>query len=339
LREVKEILDNIIAGKKTGVLRINRKNFQDPLLHVTFLKGVPLYAYSFLVKDRWYEGLLSREEVENNLFGNIFEYAFKNYGEKYLQHITEYSKNVIQKALKGAAENGWQLEAEFIEEDEDTVREMVGIIRAKSDIEAFAKTLTSLGAKQVYLPKMGKKLGYGDTELDEIYEFLTKTFGECDAIVSTPFANIFIIHKFGDPIIFSTDNLLVEELEENLKNLISGADRVSCEREIEVRIDFPIFKGIGKPFLVAIRKDEEFLTLYIKKDSFLVDKKPIERVLSSIFEINEKLSIAVFEALSELSESQTTIASQDIIDMKVKILLMKFPNPEDFREAFKKEKF
>jgi hypothetical protein len=339
LREVKEILDNIIAGKKTGVLRINRKNFQDPLLHVNFLKGVPLYAYSFLVKDRWYEGLLSREEVENNLFGNIFEYAFKNYGEKYLQHITEYSKNVIQKALKGAAENGWQLEAEFIEEDEDTVREMVGIIRAKSDIEAFAKTLTSLGAKQVYLPKMGKKLGYGDAELDEIYEFLTKTFGECDAIVSTPFANIFLIHKFGDPIIFSTDNLLVEELEENLKNLISGADKVSCEREIEVRIDFPIFKGIGKPFLVAIRKDEEFLTLYIKKDSFLVDKKPLQRVLSSIFEINEKLSIAVYESLSELSKSETTITSQDIIDMKVKVLLMKFPNPEDFREAFKKEKF
>jgi len=71
----------------------------------------------------------------------------------------------------------------------------------------------------------------------------------------------------------------------------------------------------------------------------LLIKSPIERVLSSIFEINEKLSIAVFEALSELSESETTIASQDIIDMKVKILLMKFPNPEDFREAFKKEKF
>jgi hypothetical protein len=339
LREVKEILDKIISGKKTGVLRVSRKNFQDPLLHVTFLKGVPLYAYSFLVKDRWYDGLLSREEVENNLFGNIFEYAFKNYGEKYLKHITEYSKNVIQKALKGAAENGWQLEAEFIEEDEDTVREMVGIIRAKSDIEAFAKTLTSLGAKQVYLPKIGKKLGYGDVELDDIYEFLTKTFGECDAIVSTPFANIFLIHKFGDPIIFSTDNLLVEELEENLKNLIIGADKVSCNRDIEGGIDFPIFKGIGKPFLVAIRKDEEFLTLYIKKDSFLADKKPIERVLSSIFEINEKLSIAVFESLSELSESETTISSQDIIDMKVKILLMKFPNPEDFREAFKKEKF
>jgi hypothetical protein len=339
LREVKEILDKIVSGKKTGVLRVSRKNFQDPLLHVTFLKGVPLYAYSFLVKDRWYEGLLSREEVENNLFGNIFEYAFKNYGEKYLQHITEYSKNVIQKALKGAAENGWQLEAEFIEEDEDTVREMVGIIRAKSDIEAFAKTLTSLGAKQVYLPKMGKKLGYGDAELDEIYEFLTKTSGECDAIVSTPFANIFLIHKFGDPIIFSTDNLLVEELEENLKNLINGADKVSCERDIEVGIDFPIFKGIGKPFLVAIRKDEEFLTFYIKKDFFLVDKKPLQRVLSSIFEINEKLSIAVYESLLELSGSQTTITSQDIIDMKVKVLLMKFPNPEDFREAFKKEKF
>ncbi|MFZ8834629.1 MAG: hypothetical protein ACO2O5_10605 [Candidatus Caldipriscus sp.] len=339
MREVKEILDKIIAGKKTGVLRVNRKNFQDPLLHVTFLKGVPLYAYSFLVKDRWYDGLLSREEVENNLFGNIFEYAFKNYGEKYLQHITEYSKNVIQKALKGAAENGWQLEAEFIEEDEDTVREMVGITRAKSDIEAFAKTLTSLGAKQVYLPKKGKKLGYGDAELDEIYEFLTKTFGECDAIVSTPFANIFIIHKFGNPIIFSTDNLLVEELEENLKNLIIRADKVSCNRDIEGGINFPIFKGIGKPFLVAIRKDEEFLTLYIKKDSFLADKKPIERVLSSIFEINEKLSIAVYESLSELSESETTITSQDIIDMKIKILLMKFPNPEDFREAFKKEKF
>jgi hypothetical protein len=339
LREVKEILDKIVSGKKTGVLRVSRKNFQDPLLHVTFLKGVPLYAYSFLVKDRWYEGLLSREEVENNLFGNIFEYAFKNYGEKYLQHITEYSKNVIQKALKGAAENGWQLEAEFIEEDEDTVREIVGIIRAKSDIEAFAKTLMSLGAKQVYLPKMGKKLGYGDAELNEIYKFLTKTFGECDAIVSTPFANIFLIHKFGDPIMFLTDNLLVEELEENLKNLIFGADRVSCERDIEGGIDFPIFKGIGKPFLVAIRKDEEFLTLYIKKDSFLADKKPLQRVLSSIFEINEKLSIAVFESLSELSESQTTITSQDIIDMKVKVLLMKFPNPEDFREAFKKEKF
>ncbi len=339
MREVKEILDKIVSGKKTGVLRVSRKNFQDPLLHVTFLKGVPLYAYSFLVKDRWYEGLLSREEIENNLFGNIFEYAFKNYGEKYLQHMTEYSKNVIQKALKGAAENGWQLEAEFIEEDEDTVREMVGIIRAKSDIEAFAKTLTSLGAKQVYLPKMGKKLGYGDAELDEIYEFLTKTSGECDAIVSTPFANIFLIHKFGDPIIFSTDNLLVEELEENLKNLINGADKVSCERDIEVGIDFPIFKGIGKPFLVAIRKDEEFLTFYIKKDFFLVDKKPLQRVLSSIFEINEKLSIAVYESLLELSGSQTTITSQDIIDMKVKVLLMKFPNPEDFREAFKKEKF
>ena len=333
-------MENIVSSKGTGILSVVRKNFQDPLLHVTFLKGVPLYAYSFLVKDRWYDGLLSREEVENNLFGNIFEYAFKNYGEKYLQHLTEYSKRVIQIALKGAAENGWQLEAEFIEEDEDTIREMVGIVRAKTEVEAFAKTLISLGARQVYLPRMGKNFGYGDADLGEIYEISTKTFGECDTIISTPFANVFLIHKFGEPIVFSTDNIIIEELEENLKNIVMGSDKVYFEGDIKGdKIELPVFKGIGKPFLVAIRKGDGFLTLYLRKDSFQMDLKQLDRVFSSIFEINEKLSLVVYEALAEISESNTTITSQDIIDMRMKILLMKFPNPEDFKEAVKKERF
>ncbi len=339
MREVKEVLDRIVDSKKTGILRVIRKNFQDPLLHVAFLRGFPLYAYSFLVKDKWYEGLLSREEIENNLFGNIFEYAFKKYGERYLKHMAEYSKEVIQRALKGAMENGWQLETEFMEESEDTIREMVGIIKSKTEIEAFTKTLTSLGAKQVYLPKTEKFIGFGDADLKEVYGFIIENFDECDTIIATPFANVFLIHKFGDPILFSTDSLLVEGIESNVKNLILGSDKVSRKREIKEKINFPVFKGIGKPFLVALREDEEFLTLYIRGDSFVTDLKPLNKVFSSILEINEKLSVAVYQALAEISESSTFITSQDIIDMKVKILLMKFPNPEDFKEAIKKERF
>ncbi|MEO0215365.1 MAG: hypothetical protein ABIL12_07680 [candidate division WOR-3 bacterium] len=339
MKEIKELIEGVIKGKKTGILRVYRKMFGDPLLYVTFLKGTPVYAYSFLVKEKWYDGLLSYEEVENNLFGNLFEYAFKKHGQKYVEHLVVYSNRVIQEALTGAVENNWQLEAEFIHEDEDTVRESIGILKVKSEIEAFAKTLQSLGAKEIFIPKLDKFIGYyAQSDLRDIYNFMVKAFGDCDNIFSSPFGNIFIIHKYGQPVVFSMENVLIGEDVERLISIIEGSEKVLFGGKIEggQRIEVPVFKTYGKPFLISLRTDEGFLTLHLKSDKvYMMDVKPTNAVFSTISEYNEKISIALYDMLGK----ETKIKSQDIVDMRIKILLMKYPNPQEFKEVVQKERF
>ncbi len=331
-------MGKVIKAKRTGILRVYRKMFGDPLLYVSFLKGIPVYAYSFLVKDRWYDGLLSQEEVENNLFGNLFEYAFKKYGQDYIKHMTEYSNRVIYDAITGALENNWDLDVEFVDEDEDTVRQSVGIVSVKTEIESFAKTLQSLGARDIYIPSLDKVIGYTKSEdIKEVYRFINERFGEGEMILSTPFTNIFLIYKKGKPLIFSTESVLIEE-EENIINILKASEKKKFERDFNEgdTVDIPAFKTYGKPFLLAFRKNDDFLVIHIKgRKVILRELKDLKKIFRTIMEYNEKLSMLLYRAL----EKKTNIRSQDIIDVRLRILMMKHPNPDEFEEIIRKEKF
>ncbi len=116
---------------KNGVLVYRRRLFQDPLLTVYVFNGEPIYAESFLVKERWWEGLLSDDEVEAHVFDNLYRYAFRKNGDRYLRRLKEYTQRVIESAMRIAMDNGWELEKEFTYLPPEKIASMFSILPDK----------------------------------------------------------------------------------------------------------------------------------------------------------------------------------------------------------------
>ncbi len=127
------MVESLNLKRKNGVLICKRKFFQDPFLIVYVFNGEPVYAESFLVKEKWWEGLLSDEEVEEHIFDNLYRYAFKKSGERYLRRLREYTYKVIEDALRMAEDYGWEMEEEFTDLSPERIAAMFSLVpdRAK----------------------------------------------------------------------------------------------------------------------------------------------------------------------------------------------------------------
>jgi len=331
INEFKEFLSSIIEKRQSGVLKAYRRAFGDPLLYAYFLKGVPVYASSFVVREKWYEGLLSREEVDQNIFGNIFKYAYDKHGKRFLEHLVSYSRNVIKEVLRAVAENGWEVEAEFLERPESHIKESIGIT-SRTTVENWAKTLLSIGATSVYIPRRDRVLGMvrGDN-IKRLYAVLRRNFGDSDVIYSTPFANAFLIHRLGEPVLVVADFMMGFEEIENFKHLLKSTEPVVYEGTLEPgrKMDFPVLDGIGKPFAVALRKDKNRYDLAVIRDDRVAYLYPmdVEKVFATIVDLAEKSSAVLYRILDKIDEGRGI--PQRVMDMHIRILMMMHPHPED----------
>lgn len=96
----------------SGLVVYRRKRFDDPVLSVYYVKGKPVYVDSFLIKEMWWEGLLSKEEVDNNMFGDVFGYAAKKCGRRYVEHLIRKSEDLVNCTVQIVEDFGWVVEAE-----------------------------------------------------------------------------------------------------------------------------------------------------------------------------------------------------------------------------------
>lgn len=334
LEEFKRVLSDIIDRKRSGVLKVYRKTFGDPLLYAYFLKGVPVYASSFVVREKWYEGLLSREEVDTNIFGNLFKYAYDRYGRRFVEHMVSYSRNVLKEVLRALAENGWEVEVEFLERTEEHIKESIGII-GTTTLEGWAKSLLSIGATGIYIPSTDKVLGMsrGDT-LRKIYGAITERFGDADVVYSTPFANAFLVHRDGEPVLIMVNLTMGFEEVENFKKLLPSTDPVPYPGDLKVgmAVPFPIVDGVGKPFAVALRRAENLYDLAIIKGDRVahVYAMDVEGVFNTVIDLAEKLSAALYRVLERLEDRNVP---QTVMDLQIRILMMAHPHPDDFTRA------
>ncbi len=334
LEEFKRVLSDLIDHRRSGVLKVYRKTFGDPLLYAYFLRGVPVYASSFVVREKWYEGLLTREEVDNNIFGNLFKYAYDRYGKRFLEHMVAYSRGVLKEVLRALAENGWKVEVEFLERTDSHIKESIGITKVTT-IEGWAKSLLSIGATGVYIPSTDKVLGMsrGDT-LRQIYEAVTERFGDSDVVYSTPFANAFLLHRDGEPVLIMVSFTMGFEEAENFKKLLPSTDPVLYPGKLEVgqSLPFPIVDGVGKPFAVALRKDEDLYDLAILKGDSVahVYAMDVEGVFNTVIDLGEKLSAVLYRILEKVEDENIP---QTVMDMQIRILMMSHPHPDDFTKA------
>ncbi len=118
----------LAKDRKSGLMAVKRKLFGDPLLTVYLYRGKPLYATSFLVKEPWWEGLFNKgEEKWITEGGNAFRRAAEKYGERYLQHLVEYTENVLKTVLTEANRSGWEVEVEVEEAEDWKVAEMFAL--------------------------------------------------------------------------------------------------------------------------------------------------------------------------------------------------------------------
>ncbi len=113
-----------VGSEFSGVVVYRRKVFEDPILTVYYLKGEPIYAESFVMKRRWWEGLLSEEEVERHIFGDMFRYAYETYGERYVSHLKRYAKDTVSLTEDMVRDFGWELEAEATEDPPEDMAAM-----------------------------------------------------------------------------------------------------------------------------------------------------------------------------------------------------------------------
>jgi len=334
LKEFKELLSGLIDRKESGVLKVYRKTFGDPLLYAYFLRGVPVYASSFVVRERWYEGLLTREEVDDNIFGNIFRYAYDKHGKRFVEHMVKYSQNVLKEVLRSLAESGWEVEVEFLERSDEDIKESIGITKSTT-IEGWAKSLLSIGATAVYIPSDDKVIGMarGDT-LKKIYDVILSNFGDGDVMYSTPFVNAFVIHKDGEPLLVFVNLAMGFEEVESFKRLLSSTPPVPYDREIEVgkAYDFPVIDGVGRPFAFALRKGMNAFSLAIVRESRVahVYTMDVEGVFSMILDLAEKLSAELYRVLERVENENIP---QAVMDLQIRILMMSHPHPEDFRKV------
>ncbi|NPA80730.1 MAG: hypothetical protein GXO29_06755 [Thermotogae bacterium] len=89
-------------------------------------EGYILNGEKFITRafgEPWYKGLLSEVEILNTQFGNPAKYAYSTYGERYLQHMRDFTRRVLERVGREYGE----VEEEFSEIPEEHVREILGL--------------------------------------------------------------------------------------------------------------------------------------------------------------------------------------------------------------------
>lgn len=114
---------------KTGLLILRREIFEDPIMYSYFYRGDRIFSQSFLYKPKWWEGVLTEEEVDLNFRENLFKVAADKLGgyEKLIEHLKKYSKKVEETVKEEINKNGWKVNTEFLDYDEEYIESMFGI--------------------------------------------------------------------------------------------------------------------------------------------------------------------------------------------------------------------
>ncbi len=157
-KDVRVFIDKIkeiSRSKRSVVLHLKRQYFGDPLLTVYFVKGRPLMANSFVVKRPWYAGILSEEEVEQ-AGGNLVSYAYEKLGNRLVEHLESYSKDVIDRVIKESVRNNWHLEVHTSDLKEKTVERLFGrgeevVLKPEKEVGSLSvlSELSSIGITSV----------------------------------------------------------------------------------------------------------------------------------------------------------------------------------------------
>ncbi len=137
----------------SGLVVYRRKVLEDPVLSVYYVRGKPVYVDSFLIKEMWWEGLLSKEEVDNNLFGDVFGYAAKKYGKRYVDHLLRKSEDLMNRTVQIIEDFGWEVEPEPYPSSSEEVGSMfhLGVYREEESPEDIRINLNALGFPIFYV--------------------------------------------------------------------------------------------------------------------------------------------------------------------------------------------
>ncbi len=120
-----DILRNIRKNRRSVVLRLRRQPFDDPLLTLYFVRGLPIMAHSFVVSEPWYEKLLSEEEVKSAK-ENIVALAHRKYGKALFRHLERYSQRVLEDVVSAIRRNDWDFTIHVEELNRESVRKLFG---------------------------------------------------------------------------------------------------------------------------------------------------------------------------------------------------------------------
>ncbi|NPB04297.1 MAG: hypothetical protein GXO39_07800 [Thermotogae bacterium] len=284
----------------TGLITFRRKTFGDPLLSVYMLRGEPVFAESFLIKRKWWEGLLEKVDVENNLFGDVFAFAKNKHGQNFIQHLKNYSKEVAEVALDMARNFGWELEIETSPFSPEEIEEMFHVraeritsdaaIRIQSetskDQEKLSLDLRAFGFPIFHIPNDGKNRSNFFRVIHPMrngWEVASKLLERVRGSVALVFPlflvarlelnaiGAWVVSKSVRKIIFALERF--EPVEEIPENVLQGMEVTMCCR-----------------FVFWMSKDKNFI-LYDPLNSNLTYLTPdeLERLLNDYFSVYEKL--------------------------------------------------
>ncbi|NPB03505.1 MAG: hypothetical protein GXO39_03700 [Thermotogae bacterium] len=332
-----DVKSAIEKGRKSAVVRLKRKLFEDPLLTVFFIRGDMILANSFVENTPWHRGVLSEEDLERGK-ENLLAYAFSIHGDKLFTHLRQYTKRVVEKVLEEAQRNGWEYEINVEELNERRIREIFGSGKSlsfkpiKRNFNVLLTELSTLGViSALFLEKdvvIGPESSFSQ-RLKELHSRLLDMgimghymlFFPGKAMVHGDIKG----HEFLGEVEYTpqTDRVF-PFVKKDILTVPNILQEFSWDSKLERPFGIYVrYKGRG--VLICLRAEGPLV--YVGRLALM---SPAE-----VLKMIEKYRSSIAEAVRAVKSKGRMPGS--LLEIKVKSFLKQYPNPKDFAKVLKKE--
>lgn len=292
----------IVKKLKTGLLILKREVFEDPIMYSYFYKGERIFSQSFLYKPKWWEGILTEEEVDLNFGENLFKVAADKLGsfERLMEHLKNYSNKVEETVKKEINKNGWKVKSEFVEYNEEYVENMFGIVMQNIPIEMVM--LINAG---IMYPEIAEPIVEKPNPLILVWPYTIEIQVYCKSEKRYCKSNTHDPQKIEKLLQFY-------KLEDDLD--------LSFIKNLSIKHPYLIYPINAKNGIMAKFKDGKLSTFEIM---------PLPEILVYLENYMKTFEELIDRAIEKIPVYLPKTAKMDVI----KKLLIKHPEPEDFKRA------
>ncbi len=291
---------------------------EEPIYEGYFLKGKPFVVKAQKYGEVWYRGLLSEEEYQNNLMGNPFEYAHRVYGDRYVRHMDEFARRIMNRAKGDFGEEN--LRFIFRELPEEHVRLVLGLT---ADDEGGTERGEGL------IDGIIKRLGCGRVWVGEEAKALLGEIQPKRADSLTAFVYPHYLMLVGS--VKSEKFVVLTSRLESIDLMMEWDSNGESEDEPE-RFKLETFSGVGVPFARIKVKGNGVASLRIYRRIGTIVRTEVDVPLSVV---QIKRVVEEYRTWVRFVESEVQLLRPSHITLPawrkmIMAYLDEYPNPEDF---------
>ncbi|NPA79722.1 MAG: hypothetical protein GXO29_01545 [Thermotogae bacterium] len=335
IAKLQELTQEIAKKEASSVVELRRKNFDDPLLTMYFIKGRLLLAHSFITSEPWYSGILEPDELNRD---DLFAHAYRKLGDRLFEHLERYSKDVMRKALQEAVANGWDFEIKMTPLKREAIEQMFGKgkeISLSEEVPERYSVLLSLSAMGVLRVLLDGTTEPSDPDLKVLEDAHT-------AIRSMGIMGHYILFFHNAVFLYGQvkGTAFIGEM-----NYSPNFSRVFplIKRESVIVPEFlqtypwPADTPQGRPFAVYFKyRGKGVLATFGANESGIYVKRLSLESPEEVVEMVEGVRKEAFDLLERITEEVKDMP-KSLVRLKMRRLMAKYPDPRELERAVKKE--